>query len=58
MSYNILFSQSLFQKMQYMAMYIMLTWKKNGKTKYLNFIIQTEGDIHNCQFFNQKMGHP
>ena len=41
-----------------MAMYIMLTWKKNGKTKYLNFIIQTERDIHNCQFFNQKMGHP
>ena len=41
-----------------MAMYIMLTWKKNGKTKYLNFTIQTEGDIHNCQFFNQKMGHP
>ena len=28
--------------------------EKNRKTKYLNFIIQTEGDIHNCQLFNRK----
>ena len=54
-SYNILFTLFLFSENAirgYVYDVSKVNLAKNRKTKYFNFIIQTEEDIHNCISFS------
>ena len=55
--YNILFTQFLFSEnaiRRYVYDVSKVNLAKNRKTKYFNFVIQTEEDIHNCVSFSPK----
>ena len=54
-SYNILFTQFLFSENAirgYVYDVSKVNFAKNKKTKYFNFIKQTEEDSHNCVSFS------
>ena len=56
-SYNILFTQFLFSENAIRGCVYdvsKVNLAKNRKTKYVNFIIQKEEDIHNCVSFSPK----